>query len=87
MVIYARKPNFPPIQLLTGLSAGVEPLITNHYTRRFKMSDITNEEIIKRIEEAEEKNKRGEIPKISPLRTQDGRPKYTVLDEDDGYHD
>lgn len=51
------------------------------------MVDLTNEEVLEIIEKAKERAKNGEIPKINPLRTLGGRPKYIVLDEDDGYHD
>ena len=49
--------------------------------------EMTNEEVFELIAKVEEKATRGEIPKIRPLWTLDGRPKYQVLDEDDGYHD
>lgn len=47
--------------------------------------NMSNEEVIELIEKLTENKE--DIPKINPLRTLDGRPKYQVLDEDDGYHD
>lgn len=46
---------------------------------------LSNEELIE-LEKRLLENK-DSIPLISSLRTVSGKPKYKVLDEDDGYHD